>query len=141
MKFSDIMIYYNYKMTNVARALHVGRQTVERWKKAGKIPFEKQCVLEILTDGKLVAERPQQQQGAQLMEVYPLTTYYGVIIVAAIVLMLCMHFMGKQYVSTAYIRNVVWLVSITASRIYEEVWLHRRIVLCMLCWFNVCLVI
>jgi len=60
MKFSDIMIYYNYKMTNVARALHVGRQTVERWKKAGKIPFEKQCVLEILTDGKLVAERPPQ---------------------------------------------------------------------------------
>jgi hypothetical protein len=58
MKFSDMMIYYNYKMTNVARALHVGRQTVERWKRADQIPFEKQCVLEVITKGALQADRP-----------------------------------------------------------------------------------
>lgn len=57
MKFSDVMIYYDYKMTNVARALKVSRQAVDRWKGTNKIPFEKQCMLEIITEGKLLADK------------------------------------------------------------------------------------
>lgn len=61
MKFSDIMIYYNYNMTNVARALGITKQYVSSWKKSGIIPFSKQCELEVITNGDLKAHRKETE--------------------------------------------------------------------------------
>lgn len=57
MKFSEVMAYYDYKMINICRALHVARDTVKAWKKNDEIPFKMQCVLEVLSNGKIKAER------------------------------------------------------------------------------------
>jgi hypothetical protein len=51
------MIHYDYKMTNIAKALKVTRLTVAAWKDKDEIPFTKQCVLEIITEGKLKADK------------------------------------------------------------------------------------
>lgn len=55
MKFSDVMAFYDYKMINICRALHVARDTVKSWKEKDEIPFKMQCVLEVMSDGKLKA--------------------------------------------------------------------------------------
>jgi hypothetical protein len=59
MKFSEVMAYYDYKMLNIVRALHVARETVNSWRKdevIGKpIPFKMQCIIEVYTGGKLKA--------------------------------------------------------------------------------------
>ncbi len=57
MKFSEVMAYYDYKMSNICRALHVARETVKSWKKNDHIPFKMQCVLEVISDGKLKANK------------------------------------------------------------------------------------
>lgn len=57
MKFSEVMAYYDYKMINIVRALKVARETVNSWKEKDKIPFPKQCELQVITDNKLVASR------------------------------------------------------------------------------------
>lgn len=57
MKFSEVMIHYDYNMSNIARALGVSRQVVSRWHKNGKIPYKNQCEIEILTKGSLKANK------------------------------------------------------------------------------------
>jgi hypothetical protein len=57
LKYSDVMIYYDYKMSNVARALGVSRQVIYYWHKRNRVPFSKQCELEILTKGALKANK------------------------------------------------------------------------------------
>jgi predicted DNA-binding protein YlxM (UPF0122 family) len=57
MTFSEVMIYFDYKMSNVARFLNVRRQAVYEWHANNEIPFEKQCMLEILTQGELKANK------------------------------------------------------------------------------------
>ena len=57
MKFSDIMIYYDYNMTNIARACDITSQYVNKWKKKNKIPYHYQCVLELATKGELKADK------------------------------------------------------------------------------------
>lgn len=57
MKFSEVMIYYNYNMSNIARALEMSRQAVAVWHKSNKIPYPKQCELEIITKGNLRASK------------------------------------------------------------------------------------
>lgn len=57
MKFSDVMAYYDYKMINICKALHVARDTVKSWKEKDKIPYPKQCELQVITDNKLIASR------------------------------------------------------------------------------------
>ena len=57
MKFSEVMIYFDYNMSNIARALGISRQVVSRWHKNGKIPFKNQCMLEVLTNGVLKASK------------------------------------------------------------------------------------
>jgi hypothetical protein len=56
MEFSEVMIYFDYKMSNIARALDVTRETVTHWKDEGKIPYHRQCQIEVVTGGKLKAE-------------------------------------------------------------------------------------
>lgn len=57
MKLSEVMIYYDYNMSAIARALDVSRQYVSLWKKNDKIPFSKQCELQVITAGKLRASK------------------------------------------------------------------------------------
>ena len=55
MKFSEVMIFYDYNMSKIAKALDTSRQYVSLWKKENKIPYPKQCELQIITNGKLLA--------------------------------------------------------------------------------------
>ncbi len=55
MKFNEVMAFYDYKMINIVRALKIARETVKSWKEKNEIPFKMQCVLEVLSDGKLKA--------------------------------------------------------------------------------------
>jgi hypothetical protein len=57
MKFSEVMQYYDYNMATIARALETSRQYVSKWKKVDKIPYPRQCELQILTGGKLIANK------------------------------------------------------------------------------------
>ena len=57
MKFSEVMIYYDYNMSKIAKALDTSRQYVYCWKKQNKIPFPKQCELQVITDNKLLASK------------------------------------------------------------------------------------
>jgi hypothetical protein len=62
MKFSDVMAYYDYKMINICKALHVARDTVKAWKENDKIPFKMQCVLEVMSNGKLKADKSKPEE-------------------------------------------------------------------------------
>ena len=57
MKFSEVMAFYDYKMINIVRALKIARDTVKSWKEKDEIPFKMQCVLEVLSEGKLKASK------------------------------------------------------------------------------------
>ena len=57
MKFCEVMIYYDYNMSAIARALETSRQYVALWHKNDKIPYPKQCELEVLTKGELKANK------------------------------------------------------------------------------------
>ncbi len=57
MKFNEVMIHYDYNMAKIARALGVTQQFVSTWKKKDLIPIERQCQLEVITDGALRANR------------------------------------------------------------------------------------
>lgn len=56
MKFSDAMIFYGYSMSKIARALNVTRHTISRWRDDGQIPLNRQCELEVITNGALKAD-------------------------------------------------------------------------------------
>jgi DNA-binding transcriptional regulator Cro len=60
MKFSDVMIHFDYKMFKIAAAVGVSRNSVSTWKKLNHIPYTRQCQLEIVTKGVLKAEKERQ---------------------------------------------------------------------------------
>jgi len=55
MKFSELMGYYDYKLKNIYRNLHVARETVNSWRDNDHIPFKMQCYIEVITNRKLTA--------------------------------------------------------------------------------------
>lgn len=55
MKFSELMAYYDYKMINMVRELHVARETVKSWRDNDHIPFKMQCFIEVVTNRELKA--------------------------------------------------------------------------------------
>lgn len=57
MTFPEVMAFYDYKISNVAKALAVTRRTVSKWKESDRIPFDKQCQLEVITGRKLIANK------------------------------------------------------------------------------------
>lgn len=61
MKFSEVMAFYDYKMINIVRALKIARDTVKSWKDKDEIPFKMQCVLEVLSEGQLKAEKGKDE--------------------------------------------------------------------------------
>lgn len=60
MKFSEVMAYYDYKMINICKALHLSRGTVNCWKEKNHVPFKMQCVLEIISNGQLKTNREDE---------------------------------------------------------------------------------
>jgi hypothetical protein len=63
MKFSEVMVHFDYKMSNIARALNIGREAVSQWKDNDEVPYGRQCELEILTKGKLKADLVKETRG------------------------------------------------------------------------------
>lgn len=59
MTIDEVLTYYEHKQSNVAKALGIPRQTVNKWWKERKIPYEKQCMLEVETKGALKASRDE----------------------------------------------------------------------------------
>lgn len=57
MKFSEVLEYYDYKTKKIAEALGISRLTVYKWKNKNAIPFDKQCQIEVTTNGKLRASK------------------------------------------------------------------------------------
>lgn len=59
MTFAEVMAFYDYKMSNIARTLNLSRPTVTNWKNLNKIPYVYQCEIEVLTYGKLKAQKEE----------------------------------------------------------------------------------
>lgn len=59
MKFSEVMIYYDYNMSKIAEALDISRQYVSLWKKEDKIPYPMQCMLQVITNERLKANKEE----------------------------------------------------------------------------------
>ncbi len=57
MKFSDVMIYFDYKMANIAKALDISPQSITYWHKNNKVPYGRQFELECITNGALKASK------------------------------------------------------------------------------------
>ncbi len=57
MKFNEVMGHYDYRISNIIRHLHVARDTVNSWRSENYIPFRMQCLIEVLSDGKLKANK------------------------------------------------------------------------------------
>ena len=57
MTFDELLTFYDHKQINVAKALGLHKQVIFRWRQAKKVPYDKQCVIEILTNGALKASK------------------------------------------------------------------------------------
>lgn len=57
MTIDEVLTYYEHKQSNVADSLGIERALVHRWWKKKYVPYDKQCVLEIHTKGKLKASK------------------------------------------------------------------------------------
>ncbi len=57
MTIDEVLTYFEHKQVNIARALGVHKQTVNVWWKEKRIPYDKQCVLEVYTKGELKANK------------------------------------------------------------------------------------
>lgn len=57
MTIDEALSFYKHKQSNIAIALGISRNSVSRWYKNDSIPYDKQCMLEKVTRGKLRARR------------------------------------------------------------------------------------
>lgn len=57
MTIDEVLTYFEHRQSKVAEALGLPRQSVSRWWKEKKIPYEKQCMLEVYTKGALKANK------------------------------------------------------------------------------------
>ncbi|HEY2811782.1 MAG TPA: Cro/CI family transcriptional regulator [Rhabdochlamydiaceae bacterium] len=60
MTIDEVLTYFGHRQTNVARALGINKQTVHSWWMERKIPYDKQCVIQVHTDGALKACRENE---------------------------------------------------------------------------------
>jgi len=56
MTVDDVFKHYGTRR-NIANEVGVSYQAVVNWEQVGKISFTRQCHIELITDGKLVASR------------------------------------------------------------------------------------
>lgn len=59
MKFCEVMGFYDYKKINIVKALNISRETVNNWHRKNKVPFSKQCEIEVITKGVLKAHKEE----------------------------------------------------------------------------------
>lgn len=59
MTLDELLPLFRYNMSNIARALEIERTTVSRWKIKGRIPYSKQCELELYLKGQLKAKKDE----------------------------------------------------------------------------------
>ena len=57
MNINEVLSHFRHRQCEVAKALNVHHQTVWLWVKNKKIPYDKQCILEVETKGELKASR------------------------------------------------------------------------------------
>lgn len=57
MTIHEALVYFDYRQTNIAKALGVSKNSVSKWFKEKEIPFYRQCQLEVVTMGALKADR------------------------------------------------------------------------------------
>jgi len=62
MRFSEVMAFYDYKMINIVKNVKVARETVKSWKLKDNIPFDKQCIIQVLSGGKLIARKEDDNE-------------------------------------------------------------------------------
>lgn len=55
MQITQVLEYFGKSQTKVALALDIAQSNVARWVKTGKIPYLRQCELQLATKGKLKA--------------------------------------------------------------------------------------
>lgn len=63
MKFCDVMAYYDYKVINMCNELHVTRETIRNWRNKDVVPFKFQCVIQVLSNGRMVADIEAYRKG------------------------------------------------------------------------------
>ena len=62
MKYDNLMAHYG-TAKNASNEIGVRTQTIYLWKSDGFIPFSRQCIIEVLTGGTLIADK---EHGAPL---------------------------------------------------------------------------
>lgn len=62
MTIDEVLTYFGHKQTNVARALGYNKQTVSFWWRDRKIPYDKQCVIQVYTNGVLKASKDEDSK-------------------------------------------------------------------------------
>lgn len=55
MNIDEVITYYRHNLHNVSRALGISAMSVCKWRKNGQIPIPYQCMLELVSNGKLKA--------------------------------------------------------------------------------------
>jgi len=59
MTIDEVLSYFGHRQSKVAEALGLHRQAVQLWWKTKKIPYDKQCVIQVLTNGVLKASKEE----------------------------------------------------------------------------------
>ena len=57
MKVEDIVPEHFRSFDDLASALHITKSAVSQWKKNGAIPFDRQCQIQVVTDGRVLANK------------------------------------------------------------------------------------
>jgi len=57
MRFIEVFAHFDYKISNIAKSLDVTPEAVRKWRRNNKISYPRQCQIEMLTNGKLKAEK------------------------------------------------------------------------------------
>jgi len=55
MTIDEALSYYGHKQTNICKAIGVSKNSVSRWYTNNSIPYDKQCQIQVATNGKLKA--------------------------------------------------------------------------------------
>lgn len=55
MQINQVLEHFGESQTKVAKALGIAQSNVARWVKSGKVPYLRQCELQLATKGRLKA--------------------------------------------------------------------------------------
>ncbi|MEK7888254.1 Cro/CI family transcriptional regulator [Burkholderia contaminans] len=56
MTYADVLRYF-HTQTRAAQALGIQQSSISRWKTQGHIPWTRQCHIQVVTRGKLIANK------------------------------------------------------------------------------------